>query len=78
MKIKRTSGSNRRPFLLRLGRRQVAANDEVHSPEHYAPEHALTMNPVSGYPAVLDRTLRPLMTKKEDIEKGEDRKGLWI
>jgi hypothetical protein len=32
----------------------------------------------SGRPAVLDSTVRPLATKKKDIEKGEDQKDFWI
>jgi len=29
-------------------------------------------------PAVLDTSIRPLLTKKEDIEKGEDQKDAWM
>ncbi len=34
--------------------------------------------PGSSRPAVLDPEVRPRVSKKKDIEKGEDQKDLWI
>lgn len=38
----------------------------------------LIVRTTTGLPAIWDCTLRPLVTKKADVEKGEDRKDTWL
>jgi len=64
--------------MLRFSTRQRHAADSSATDLVYSRELGLTINPKSSAPAVLDPTVKPLMTKKEDIEKGEDRKSRWI
>lgn len=78
MKTKRIFGSRRVPFLLRLSTAQRALQPSPPQKVAYDHDRGLTVHLGSGDPVVRDSAFRPLMTKKEDIEKGEDRKGLWI
>jgi hypothetical protein len=43
-------------------------------------DHArdLIVHKATGLPAVREGTERPLITKKADVEKGEDHKDTWL
>jgi hypothetical protein len=44
----------------------------------YDPKRDFVVVKASGRPAVLDKSIRPLITKKKDVEKQEDQKDFWM
>jgi|FLYL01.1.fsa_nt_gi hypothetical protein len=66
------------PYLFRYRTRQGTPPAGLHSDCHYDHAKDLIVHAPTGLPAVLDNQMRPLTTKKADVEKGEDRKDSWL
>lgn len=66
------------PYLFRYRKGQGKPTAGLRSDCHYDHARDVIMHAPSGSPAVLDEGVRPLTTKKADVEKGEDRKDAWL
>jgi hypothetical protein len=66
------------PYLLRYRTKQRRLKAGAHSDCHYDHARDMIMHAPSSSPAVLADSMRPLMTKKADVEKGEDQKDTWL
>jgi|FLYL01.1.fsa_nt_gi hypothetical protein len=68
-----------RPYLLRFAVEQSShPADEIADRCEYDRERDIVVLKGTRTPAVLDTSARPLVTKKKDIEKGEDQKDTWM
>lgn len=68
-----------RPYLLRLAVEQSPGpTDRLTSGCEYDNDRDIVVVKRTRKPAVLDPSIRPLATKKKDIEKGEDQKDAWL
>lgn len=66
------------PYLFRYRTRQGRATAGLHSDCYYEDAKDLIVHAPTGSPAVLQDRVRSLVTKKADVEKGEDRKDAWL
>jgi hypothetical protein len=67
------------PFLFCYRTEQSKpANTGILSGFVYRHARDVIVHELTGMPAVRDCNVRPLVTKKADVEKGEDRKDTWL
>lgn len=67
------------PYLFRFVTTQDKQPDSALNDRcEYDPEKDVVVVKGSRRPAVFDKGLRPLMTKKKEVEKGEDQKDIWM
>ena len=66
------------PYLFRYRTRQEIPTAGLLADCRYEHARDVIVHAPSDSPAILDDRVRPLMTKKADVEKGEDRKDTWL